>query len=138
LRRLNRFARLSAAERRLLVHAFLAVASARACLWLLPFDRVRRVAFGCLTSSRDAYTVERVVWSVLVASRFVPHATCLTRALAAHALLTRSGHASRVEVGVNKDDNRFHAHAWVVCGGITVLGESEAERYTPLLAWERM
>jgi hypothetical protein len=29
------------------------------------------------------------------------------------------------------------AHAWVVCGERIVLGESESDRYAPLLAWER-
>ena len=57
------------------------------------------------------------------------------QALAAHALLVRSGHDSRVEVGVSLDVC-FRAHAWVVCSGAVVLGASEDQRYQRILVFD--
>ncbi len=52
-------------------------------------------------------------------------------------LLAESGHDSRVQIGVTKDEHRrFRAHAWVVCGEEIVIGGAEAYRYIPLAAWD--
>ena len=76
-------------------------------------------------------------WAVRATSRYIPGASCLTRALAAQMLLTESGYDSRIEVGVAKDEHRrFHAHAWVVCEGNIVIGAEEAYRYVPLAGWD--
>jgi hypothetical protein len=57
--------------------------------------------------------------------------------MAAQFLLARSGHASRIQIGVAKDDNRrFEAHAWLIWEGEILLGGSTAERYVPIAAWE--
>jgi hypothetical protein len=135
MRRLKRFARLSSAERRLLYRAWLTVAAVRTGLWLLPLDLVRRMKLHARQNPRCA--ADRIIWSVITAARYFPHATCLTQAIAAQALLSRSGHVSRIEIGVTKDrTSRFEAHAWLVCNGRIVLGGRESIRYTPLLALE--
>jgi hypothetical protein len=73
---------------------------------------------------------------VRAASRYVPHATCLTQALAGQRVLAASGYESRVEIGVSKDEHRrFRAHAWVVCSGDIVIGHEEANQYVPIAAW---
>jgi transglutaminase superfamily protein len=135
--KLKRFARLTMAERLLLIRVLLVVGVARATLWLLPIEAARkavaRAAAGTMGHSR-----ERLVWAVRVASRYLPRATCLTQALAAQALLAHSGYPSQVEIGVTKDESHcFHAHAWVVCQGDVVLGGQQVERYNPLMTWER-
>ena len=135
MRRLERFARLSSAERRLLFRAWLTVAAVRTGLWCLPLHLVRRIKVHARQDPRRA--ADRIIWSVITAARYFPHATCLTQAIAAQALLSRSGHASRIEIGVAKDrTSRFEAHAWLVCNGRIVLGGPESARYTPLLALE--
>jgi hypothetical protein len=69
-------------------------------------------------------------------SRYLPHATCLTQALAAQALLFRSGFPAQVEIGVAKDDDRrLSAHAWVVCYGQVVLGGQQSDRYNSVMIW---
>ena len=135
--KLKRFARLTMAERLLLIRVLLVVGVARATLWLLPIEAARkavaRAAVGTAGQSQ-----ERLVWAVRVASRYLPHATCLTQALAAQALLAHSGYPSQVEIGVTKDESRrFHAHAWVVCQGQVVLGGQQVERYNSLMTWNR-
>lgn len=133
-KRLRRFSELSGNERLLLLRALIVVAVTRIALFVCSVVTARNVA-GITARGRKSHAVEQLVWAVTVASRHVPDATCLTQALAIHALLTQSGHPSRVEVGVMKH-SRFEAHAWVVCDGKVVLGAAEAGRYRPILAWE--
>lgn len=66
---------------------------------------------------------------------FVPGATCLTQALALQYVLGRAGHASRLKIGVRRDESgAFRAHAWVVCENRVVLGAlgTPLDRFTPL------
>jgi len=56
--------------------------------------------------------------------------------LAAQVLLAQSGHESRIEIGVGKDEqSRFRAHAWVVYGDEIVIGAAGVDEYVPLAAW---
>ena len=147
MRRLKRFTQLTVAERRVLIRALPVVVAARLSLLIMPVGRTRKVvaraAAGAPTGS-----VDLVVWGVRTVSRYLPGATCLTQAIAAQSLLTRSGFPSQVEIGVAKEKHRvgdgstsknevrrLHAHAWVVCQGQVVLGESHVERYNSLLVW---
>ena len=43
MRRLKRLTQLSAAERRILIRALIAVGAARAALWILPVETARKV-----------------------------------------------------------------------------------------------
>ena len=51
----------------------------------------------------DPTTIDRVVWAVEVASRYVPKTTCLTRALTAQVLLGRLGHTTSLRIGVARN-----------------------------------
>src|SRR5205823_1990284 len=89
MRRLRRLACLSASERQLLIHAALLVPSIRLGLWLLPFRTVRALLAGAKGRgpARDGekqVLIDQIAWSVRIASRWVPAATCLTQALAVH------------------------------------------------------
>lgn len=78
-------------------------------------------------------TVEDVCWSVRVASRFVPGATCLVQAIVARRMLMSLGHDAEFHLGVQiAGERRFHAHAWVVSGGRIVAGEAAVAGCTPL------
>src|SRR5438128_8902961 len=119
-----KFARLTRDERALLVDAALLLAGIRIALWLLPYSALRDLLQtgrqGSAGKSGIA-TPQRLAWAVRVASRFVPAATCLTQSLALHRLLARSGYASRVQIGVAKENGRFQAHAWVEHRGKVLL-----------------
>ena len=132
--RLRRLAELSGDERLLLLRALFVVAMTRIALWVCPLVTARRVA-AAMARGRTAQAVEQLAWAVTTASRYVPKATCLTQALAMHALLRDSGHTSHVEIGVMKHFC-FEAHAWVVCDGKIILGAAEAGRYRPIFTWE--
>ncbi len=145
LKRLHKFLYLSSADRRLVAQSVVLVWAMRLGLWLLPFRILRRLLARVTKSSsklhklqeRDRASVDRVVWAVTIASRYVPAATCLTQSLATKVLLSRRGHQASVHIGVARSEaGQFQAHAWVENDGIVVIGgpESQLKRYTPLPA----
>src|SRR4051812_653050 len=101
------------------------MAQVRIALWVLPSRRLARF----ITVRRDLPALlpspERLEWTVRVASRVVPYATCLTQALALQRVLARHGYRSVVQVGVCNIGGQFLAHAWVEHQGQTLLGTSE-------------
>ena len=74
-----------------------------------------------------------VGWSVetMGARRWI-NASCLTRALAAQAMLRRRGIASRLCLGVSCSDATLSAHAWVEIGQEVIVGGPEIGRFTRL------
>ena len=79
-------------------------------------------------------TVEDIVWSVEIASKFVIAATCLAQALAAKRLLSWNGYSSDLWIGVDSSD-AFTAHAWIELGGKVIMG-GPINRYKPLYILE--
>jgi hypothetical protein len=141
MRQLDRYCRLSAAERALLARAALTVAAIRLGLCVLPFARLRRLVARA-TKSRAAGSasqpIERLAWAVMLTSRYVPKATCLTQALALQVLLGRQGQAAQLQFGVAHDANgRLEAHAWLESEGRIVIGGANRARYVAMSALER-
>jgi hypothetical protein len=137
--KLASFLALPRAERRLIVAAAGLLAGIRIGLWVLPFRSVHGAirALGERPRSRDGNgpPVERIVWAVGAADRFVPRTTCLVRALAAQALLGRRGYASQLRLGVAGGSGRvFEAHAWLERDGHVLIGGPVEGRYVPLPA----
>jgi hypothetical protein len=134
---LRKLRRLPAADVALLVEAVLWLGATRLGLWLLSLKQLRRLLARAAGSSlrwhRSTPSVERIVWAVSAAQRVV-RATCLPQALAAEALLLRSGYTASLRVGVVRTaPGRLVAHAWVENDGRVVLGDlRELSRYAPL------
>jgi len=60
---------------------------------------------------------------------------CFPKAIAANKLLQRSGYASTIHLGVDKEsEGQLLAHAWLTCGEIVVTGGEDLDRYTEMLA----
>lgn len=133
---LDRFVRLPAGDRSLLIRSVLVLGAARLALWLLPLRVVRQLlARAARPTSVTGVSQDRIRWAIAAARRVVPRADCLPQALAAEALLTQGGHPAELRIGVIKSDrDRLEAHAWVECGGRVVVGELREglSRYTPL------
>lgn len=131
---------LKPSELLLLAQAGVWVLAARMGLWFFPFRRLRRLVAFLTRSSQPASCndsrVSQWTWAVSSASRFVPKATCLTKALALHILLRRAGLQSRIHIGVRKEDGRFEAHAWVESHDKVVIGDFELKRYSPIMVWD--
>jgi Transglutaminase-like superfamily len=79
----------------------------------------------------------RAIEAVELAGRYLSSSNaCLVQALAAQVLLGRMGRATRVQIGVAKDEvGNLVAHAWVEGYGRILIGGSHTEQYVPLLAW---
>ena len=132
----RKFRALNRGERVLLLQSVLLVAFLRAALYLLPFIRLKDYLARRARRRpiREEIPAARLVWAVRAAAARIPHATCLTQALAAKYQLERTGHSAEIHIGVAKEDSRFLAHAWLECDGETVLGGEIADRYAPLVA----
>lgn len=132
---LREFARCSGAERGMLVRAALVVPSVRLALSLLPYRIVHRAVVRAAGRGRrgDGVSAAMVIRGVRAVAARVPAATCLTQALAAAVLLARYGHEATLRVGVARDDaGRLRAHAWLECGGETVLGAPAPGTFHPM------
>lgn len=72
--------------------------------------------------------------SIELAERYFPRRpNCLTKALAARALLSLTGRESRLWFGAGRPGRGvFEAHAWLECEGLVVTGRESLERFVPL------
>ena len=60
------------------------------------------------------------------ADLFVPKTTCLSKSLAGQHFFSRYGHATRMHIGVRKDDqNNLEAHAWLTIDDKVVVGQTD-------------
>ncbi|MEN6553602.1 MAG: lasso peptide biosynthesis B2 protein [Methanobacterium sp.] len=118
----------------ILIKSFLLLWIIRVMLWLLPFSVIQKIIGRFTAVSGESHTIplEKLTWAVAVMSRYVPKATCLTRALTAQILLAGQNYHSNLKIGVSKSSGEFEAHAWLESDNKIVLGESEVE-YTPIL-----
>ena len=118
----------------MLLRALALLAATRLALWTRPFAAVRgslaRYGERALPLTSAPATV---VWAVEAGARLVPGSTCLSRALAAQALLRRAGHDSTLQLGVaSSSGSGFEAHAWLEDAGGILIGGEEAGGFTVL------
>lgn len=80
-------------------------------------------------SSEDSSTsAKRLGRLVSIASRRGPYmATCLPQSIALRWLLCRRGMPAEVRIGVRKEHERIHAHAWVELAGQVINDHSAVE-----------
>lgn len=129
MKRLNVLIRRSPLERWLLFRTMILLVLIRLGLWIVPFrfmlrgvNRLRRMS---LRSQKAAIPPEHIAWAVKAASPYVPRATCLTQAFAAHVLLGNYGWDNHhLSIGVAKGtDGRLQAHAWIEHDGSILVGD---------------
>lgn len=79
--------------------------------------------------------VRRVEKSISRLSRHFPiKIKCLPKAMTAKFVLKMYGVDSTIYIGVSLEKSKsFHAHAWLVCGGIIVSGKEEVGQFKPLV-----
>ncbi len=126
-------------EQRALIKAILLLWACRLGLWLLPFKTLRGLlAKITFLSTWSPVKTDTIIWAMVVGSRYVPAATCLTQALAGQVLLNRHDAPALLRIGVAKDEQGvFQAHAWVESRGRILIGNSpELHRYTRVSAFE--
>lgn len=134
MKRMQKFLRLPAGDRRLLILAFCALAE---CQIRLRFQSVERWQAWATRAGVETGNKGRIVWAVQSACRIFPRSsTCLVRALALQHLLARHGHPAQLHIGVGVPDGRFAAHAWLAdAEDILIGGGNEAENFALLTTW---
>ena len=127
---MKKFLSLDSSEQLLLLQTFVFVWIASITLRLLPFAIVQK-----LFASRVAppgrmhrrHPIERLLWAIAVAGRYVSGTTCLSLALAGRMMLNRYGYPAHIHIGVAKDPTgSFAAHAWLESEGTIVIGGQES------------
>lgn len=79
-----------------------------------------------------------ISWAIeSVSARALINASCLPRALAAHAMLRRRGIASRLCLGVAREKSELIAHAWVEIGHDKIVGGAGPDGLTLLAEFGR-
>lgn len=144
MKRIHKFLQLSLPDQLLLIKAILLLAIVTLGLRTLPWLTLQRRLLK-LANRRSRFaparrpSAQRIAWAIQVASRYVPKATCLPRALAAQLLLIQSAYPADLQIGVvRNDDGKFEAHAWVTGeSGIVIGGVYDLERFVPLSPVER-
>jgi hypothetical protein len=135
-RKIRRFCRTPPADRRLLVEAAILLGVARAAIVCIPFKHmVPWLAKNPADPNRDdAVLNQRVSHAITVAARHVLwNSVCLPQAIAAKVMLSRRGFASTLFLGTVRDAERgMIAHAWLDCGGTTVVGEDGKSVVVPV------
>jgi hypothetical protein len=128
---LRKLSALSSADRRVLASSTLLLAAVRLLLWVLPSRVILSAARSLVAvperASAGRPRLDRIVWAIGAASERIPHASCLTQAIAAQILLRRHGYGSRLCLGVAPDGRGgFRAHAWVERDGSILIGGEES------------
>jgi hypothetical protein len=127
---LKKFRSLDSSERLLLLETFLFVWVASTILRLLPFAIVKKL-FICRAAPHGRthrwHRIERLLWAIAVAGRYVSGTTCLSLALAGRMILNRYGYNAHIHIGVAKDHTgSLGAHAWLESEGTIVIGGQES------------
>jgi len=133
MQKIKSFFKLSSDQRSLLLMSLFLTVFVCLTLYFLSFSRIQSVLnkFSKINVRKTSKTVKDIVWSVRVASYYVPNSTCLTHAIVAQALLKKYKHNSKLKIGVNNSDN-FEAHAWLELNNKIIFGESETDFFTIL------
>ncbi len=140
--RLGRILALSAAERRWLTTAFVALLRARIGLRFRPITQVpvraRTLESDPFASQADRLDAAHEIGRALdAAALLMPRSGCLARALAAQTLLRRRGLPSRVHVGFLRGAGPGRGHAWLECEGEVVVGDHpQLNAFVPTMVFD--
>jgi hypothetical protein len=124
--------RLSVRDLRVLVEAISLIPGIEIRLRTLAFDRLlaRAVREGRNGRRRTAIDVDRAARLIEALFAWYPFKpTCLKKSLVLLRLARRHGIGAELRIGVRKDAGELVAHAWIECGGRTLLPGDGVERY---------
>lgn len=128
-RRLLILGRIKWSDKKLLFEALFLTALARAVILLIPFKKYQK--YLGVYSQETSYEmlidknslIKRISWAVNIVSKYTPwESKCLVQAVTAQRMLKARKIGSTLYLGVNKDTNNMHAHAWLRCGQVIVTG----------------
>lgn len=131
------FFQLSQDRKSLLMKSIVLTLLIRTFLYIFTFSKIQTITHRLTRTNfhkKNPKSTKDIIWSVKVASNYIPKATCLVQAITAQLFLTYNGYDSTLKIGVIKSDN-FEAHAWIEINNVIVLGDSD-QNFVPLLDLE--
>ena len=136
MRRLAKFFRMPAVERRYLIEAALSLVVARFALRWLPYRRLSRLLERAprqpeVTGAEREQLRKGVQWAIDRAAPYLPgEIVCFPRAVAAQQMLRRRRVGTTVYYGANTLPERgLTAHVWLQDGSVGVVGDRSAQDY---------
>jgi hypothetical protein len=141
MRRLARFVRLEAWERRVLLRALVLLPLSMVRIRRLGVSRALRAAGPAMRlrlppGASQGETANRIAALVQIAARQGPfRASCLPISVTLQRLLRERGIGAEVRLGVRKAGHRLEAHAWVEHDGRVLLDTGGGGE--PFVAFER-
>lgn len=131
------FIKLPTQEKWVAIDSFFWVITMRLMIWILPFHslqkRVQKIVSNySYSKSNSLISMKLIKIMIIVASRYVPRATCLVQAMAGYILFSKYGYTTSIKIGVLAEEGEFEAHAWLEKENCVVLGESEKDFRTIL------
>ncbi|AKG20937.1 lasso peptide biosynthesis B2 protein [Calothrix sp. 336/3] len=137
MRLLHKLQRLQPGDLQFLAQTFLILAAIRIGLKLFKFRDLLKFLHrisqpSCKTAK--PVSINKIVWAVNVATRYLPGVKCLARALATELIMRRNGYNPELRIGVAKDTTgKLEAHAWIEYQGLIIIGNlSDLSRFMPL------
>lgn len=126
MNKLNSFFKLSNTRKKLLLISLILTIIIRISIYIFSFSNINKISnrLSAPNNQKDTINIQDIIWSVKVASNYIPKATCLTQAITAKIILSRYNIQSHLKIGVMKKD-KFEAHAWLEINNKIILGESE-------------
>jgi Transglutaminase-like superfamily len=127
--------------RRLRAEAVLHLVAARLAVAVLPYGRLTRLfELPARRPELDGPERERICLDVRAAvqhaTRWVPGSVCLSRAMAAQAMLRRRRITTTLYLGVGRlPKERFGSHAWLKDGDLGVAGMRASGPYRPVASY---
>lgn len=143
--KVSSFLRMPAAEKALVLQAFILLPFCHCCVRLFPF-RIIVNLFSLQQidgipqfhlSENDKYSATLVGWSITRTGRlpFFANSRCLARALAGRFLLKQKKLPAILTIGTNLQNETMTAHAWLQCGELIVTGEAEHQKYRAIVSF---
>ncbi|MDQ7047836.1 MAG: lasso peptide biosynthesis B2 protein [Sulfurovum sp.] len=143
IKKLKKFTKLSVAEKKPFLEAYLMLGIMRVAILTISFKRLTRaLEHGAKPKElaklreNDLKMAQHIGKSIARASVYTPwESVCLVQALTAQKMLQRRGIAGVFYLGAMKDEEnqgKMKAHAWSQCGDNIITGERGHESFTVL------
>jgi hypothetical protein len=141
--RISQFIRLPLRDKLMMARAFWLLLIVHQGLRRLSFKRIRRWARSATyppgktgPSRVSDEAIDHIAWCVsTVAAHHPLEMQCLERALALQRLLQGRGIPAEFRIGVEKEGDALHAHAWLEVDGRPVYEPAEIDkRFRPLIS----
>ena len=139
--RIKRFGKLSFPEQILFIKALLIGTYYSLIIFFFPFSWYRNWlgveghAAKSLLSEDMILIIKRTEKAIKRVKRYCPwDIKCMAQALTAKQLLKQAKIPSTIYLGVGKENpEKLIAHAWLQCMDITITGNEEKSKFTPLV-----